>query len=182
MENGQRRYDAEPPDGARSRQLSAVEPSAAQEGAGLVVDRAAIIDTRMSAPAKRGRPPVLADVPIPGGKALAPRVRTAIYSLFWECGWLTPADLPGVVRWARLSDMFNRLAALADKLPPVRLSAKGDDAQPRAAWGELRALDTRITALEAALGVTASARAALGVNVARLGDLAELMAEGGDGR
>lgn len=144
----------------------------------MVVDRAAIIDTRMSAPAKRGRPPVLADVPIPGGKALAPRVRTAIYGLFWECGWLTPADLPAVTRWARLSDMFNRLAALADKLLPVKVSAKGDDAQPRTAWAELRALDTRITALEAVLGVTAAARAALGLDVGELkrADLAEELA------
>ena len=105
-------------------------------------------------------------------------VRKLVARLFRECTWLAGADLPATVRWAVLSERFRRLAERLDGLPELTA-----DNEPRKALAELRALSGEITKLEAALGITAAARAALGVNVGRLGDLAEQMARGPtDGR
>ncbi len=104
-----------------------------------------------------------------------PTVRRLVVGLFTECPWLSRADLPAAVRWGVLSEKFRRLAAVLDRLPDGGvITVQGD---PRKALGELRALSGEITRLEQALGITAAARAALGVNVARL-DLASAMARG----
>ena len=110
-------------------------------------------------------------------------VRRRVVALYRECVWLTGADVATAMRWAVLGDKFRRLAEVLDKLPVVKVS--GDDAEPRKALGELRALSGEMTKLEAALGITAVARAALGVNVTRLQDLASAMSmttpDGGGG-
>ena len=123
--------------------------------------------------AHEGRPGGLIGVAIPSRNRT---IRRRVLSLYRECSWLTGADVAAAVRWAVLGEKFRRLAEVLDKLPVVKVS--GDDAEPRKALAELRALSGEMTKLESALGITASARAALGVNVTRLQDLASAMAEG----
>ena len=128
--------------------------------------------------AHAGRPDVLIGVAIPSRNRT---VRRRVLALYQVCEWLTGADVSAAVRWAVLGEKFRRLAEVLDRLPNesgVVKVGKDSDLEPRKALGELRALSGEMTKLEAALGITASARAALGVNVTRLQDLASAMAEG----
>lgn len=122
------------------------------------------------------RPPALVGVAIPSRNGT---IRRRVIALYRECSWLTGADVSAAVRWAVLGEKFRRLAELLDRSPEggvVKVS--GGDLEPRKALAELRALSGEMTKLEAALGITASARAALGVNAGRLKDLAEAMSGG----
>ena len=119
------------------------------------------------------RPAVLVGVRIPSRN---PTVRRNVVALFGECSWLSRADLPAAVRWGTLTEKFRRLAQLLDGLPEGGVVTIAGE--PRKALGELRALSGELSRLESALGITAAARAALGVNVMLAQDLATAMAEG----
>ena len=122
------------------------------------------------------RPEVLVGVRIPSRNAT---VRRNVVALFGECSWLSRADLPAAVRWGTLTEKFRRLAQLLDRFPEGGVvKVTGGDLEPRKALGELRALSGELSKLEGQLGLTAAARAVLGVNVTRLQDLAAVMAEG----
>ena len=122
------------------------------------------------------RPDGLVGVAIPSRNRT---IRRRVLALYRECSWLTGADVAAAMRWATLGEKFRRLSEVLDKLPVVKVSS--DDAEPRKALAELRALSGEMTKLESALGITATARAALGVNVNRLQDLASAMsADDGD--
>ena len=116
------------------------------------------------------RPAALVGVRIPSKN---PIVRRRVVALFAECPWFIRADLPAAVRWGTLTEKFRRLAQLLEGLPEGGVVTIAGE--PRKALGELRALSGELSRLEQALGITASARAALGVNVVRL-DLASEMA------
>ena len=138
--------------------------SASDSGAGVMSLRPASgIEGRV----REARPPVLVGHRIPSRN---PTVRRLVVGLFAECSWLTRPDVPASVRWAVLSEKFRRLAETLDKLPGPSgvVKVSGGDMEPRKALGELRALSGEITRLEAALGITAASRAALGVDVGRL--------------
>ena len=139
-----------------SAALSAISPA---NGAGAV--------------AHADRPDGLAGVAIPSRNR---SVRRRVLALYQVCEWLTGADVAAVVRWAVLGEKFRRLSEVLDRLPVVKVST--DDAEPRKALGELRALSGEMTKLEAALGITAVSRSQLGVNVTRIQDLASQMAQG----
>ncbi len=128
------------------------------------------------------RPPALIGVAIPSRNRT---IRRRVVALYRECSWLTGADVAAAMRWAVLGEKFKRLSEVLDRLPNesgvIKASKAGDDLEPRKALGELRALSGEMTKLETSLGLTASARAALGVNVNRLQDLASAMsADDGD--
>ena len=117
------------------------------------------------------RPLALVGVRIPSRNAV---VRRNVVALFRECSWLMRADVPASVRWGVLGEKFRKLAAHLDRLPDGGVvRANGD---PRKALGELRALSAEVTRLEASLGITASARASLGVDLSRMKDLGALVA------
>ena len=120
------------------------------------------------------RPLALQDRRIPSRNAT---VRRHVVDLYWVCSWLTGADLAAATRWGTLSVKFRRLAEFLDRLPEggVVRADKGDVKAYKALETLLR-LNAEITKLEAALGVTAAARSALGLNVMRMGDLASAMA------
>lgn len=121
----------------------------------------------VSFPAANHRPPPLVGRRIPSRSA---SVRRRVVALYDECHWLTGADLPAATRWATLHGRFQRIAERLDALPVVR-----DDDEPRKLEGELRALSATLSGLERDLGITASARAALGVNIARIADPSALL-------
>jgi len=115
---------------------------------------------------KAPRPPALQDRRIPSRNAT---VRRRAVDLYRECSWLTGADLPAAVRWGTLTEKFRRLAQFLDRLPEggvVRVVA--GDVVPYKALEALLRLNAEITKLEAALGITAAARAGLGVDVGRI--------------
>lgn len=117
------------------------------------------------------RPLPLQDRRIPSRNAT---VRRRVVDLYRECSWLTGADLPAAARWGTLTEKFRRLAQFLDRLPEggvVRV-AKGD-VLPYKALETLLRLNAEITKLEAALGVTAAARAGLGVDLTRMRKLAQ---------
>ncbi len=130
--------------------------------------------------AHAGRPDGLIGVAIPSRNRTIRRRVTALYR---DCEWLTGADVAAATRWAVLGEKFRRLAEVLDKLPVVNVS--GGDAEPRKALGELRALSGEMTKLENSLGLTASARSNLGVNVGMIrkldaaSEVQRLRAEGG---
>lgn len=143
-------------------------------GSGAVAHDQTAIDTRSAA-----KPAPLDGVSVPTRNRT---IRRRVYALYSTCSWLTGADVGAAVRWATLTEKFRRLSEMLDRLPEggtVKVS-KGD-LEPRKALAELRALSSEITKLETALGITASARAALGVNITRGLDLAQQMARS-DGR
>lgn len=165
MTDDRRQIQSQGDDGGRERKLSAVN---ANQAAALPTNGSAAV-------AVIDRPPALVGVAIPSRDR---QVRRHVVALFEFCTWLSRPDVAAAVRWAILSLKFRRLAERLDGMPDGGLlTASGD---PRKALGELRALSGEITKLEQALGITASARAALGVNVARGMDLASQMA-GNDG-
>ena len=96
--------------------------------------------------------------------------------------------LLGVLTWAQESDAytirsFARVLLLQDKIV-AELGERGivqDNGEPRRLVGELRQTLQLGLSFASALGLTPQARAALGVSVAKMGDLAELMAGGHDG-
>ncbi len=111
------------------------------------------------------RPDGLIGVAIPSRNRTIRRRVTALYR---ECEWLTGADVAAAVRWAILGEKLRRLAEVLDRLPneaAVVKVSKDADLEPRKALGELRALSGEVTKLENSLGLTASARSNLGVNV-----------------
>ena len=114
------------------------------------------------------RPPALRGYRIPSRNA---GVRRRVVGLYDACTWLTVADLPAAVRWAVLFARFVKMAEHLDKLPVVKVSDA--DAEPRKLDGELRATSAELSRLEQSLGVTASARSALGLNLTRMGRLAQ---------
>ena len=109
------------------------------------------------------RPDGLIGVAIPSRNRT---VRRRVQALYRECQWLIGADVAAAMRWATLGEKFRRLSEVLDKLPVVKVSS--DDAEPRKALAELRALSGEMTKLESALGITATARAALGVDLNRM--------------
>ena len=120
------------------------------------------------------RPPALQGQRIPSRNGT---VRRYVVTLYEACSWLTVADLPAATRWAHLFDRFRRRAEILDKLPVVKVTS--DDAEPRKLDAEQRATSTAMDRIEAALGITATARAALGVDITRMRKLAG--DDGGDG-
>ena len=171
-ENPSSRSQREHPKDAETRQLYAAGRSAALSGPGEVSLSG---PPDADKPAPPARPLALQGRRIPSRNATA---RRHVIALYREATWLTGADLPAVVRWAVLTVKFGRLAEALDRLPDGGVvKADGD---PRKGLGELRALSGEITRLESALGVTASARAALGVSIQRMSDLATLMAGAGE--
>lgn len=123
-----------------------------------------------------GRPPGLEGVAIPSRNRT---IRRRVFALYWECNWLAGGDISAAVRWAVLGEKFRRLAELLDRFPEggvVRVSVA--DLEPRKALGELRAISGEMSRLETALGLTAAARASLGVNLTHMKDLAAAMSSG----
>ena len=114
------------------------------------------------------RPPALRGYRIPSRNA---GVRRRVVGLYDACTWLTVSDLPAAVRWAILFARFVKMAEHLDKLPVVKVS--GADAEPRKLDGELRATSAELSRLEQSLGVTASARSALGLNLSKMGRLTQ---------
>ena len=160
------RYESDQQREGNPVKLSPLSPSASRMGG----------ENGSRAVAHAGRPTGLQGVAIPSRNRT---IRRRVIALYRECSWLTGADVSAAVRWAVLGEKFRRLAELLDRSPEggvVKVS--GGDLEPRKALAELRAISGEMTKLEASLGITASARAALGVNVTRLRDLASAMAEG----
>lgn len=147
---------------SESRALyGATEPDVAES-------RAVVADNGADAVAVTDRPDGLIGVAIPSRNRTIRRRVTALYR---ECEWLTGADVAAATRWAVLGDKFRRLAEVLDRLPneaAVVKVSKDADLEPRRALGELRALSGELTKLENSLGLTAAARAALGVDVGRM--------------
>ena len=114
------------------------------------------------------RPMALQGVRIPSRNAT---VRRAVVDLYRVCDWLSVADLPAATRWGYLFVRFRRLADVLDRLPPVKVA--GGDAEPRKLDAELRAFSMEMGRLETQLGITVTARASLGVDVARMRKLAQ---------
>jgi len=152
----------------------------ANQAAALPTNGAGVVpyDGGMGTPAEvpSRKASALDGVRIPGKQPTT--IRRRIHALFTQCPWLQAADVNAVLRYIRIMDRFLKKAAYLDKLPAARPD-KGDLA-PRKLDADLRADSAELTKLEQALGITASARAALGVNVARGMDLASQMA-GNDG-
>ncbi len=110
------------------------------------------------------RASALIGVRIPGKQPAT--IRRRIHALYTQCPWLQAADVNAALRYIRIMDRFLKKAAYLDKLPPARPD-KGDLA-PRKLDADLRADSAELTKLEQALGVTVSAKMALGVDIGRL--------------
>lgn len=115
------------------------------------------------------RPDVLIGVKIPTRNRQARRLVT---TAFRECSWLGRSDLPAMTRLAELYVAIRRIAERLDRGGYTK--ADGD---PRKLLGEWRTLMAEARQHEAALGLTAAARASLGVDLARGFDLARAMSE-----
>lgn len=119
------------------------------------------------------RPLALRDRRIPSRN---PTVRRRVVELYVECSWLTAADLHAVTRWSHLSVRFAKMAETLDRLPVVKVGTGGKDAEPRRLDRELREVSREMSRIEAALGVTAAARYAMGVSITQLQDMSQLFA------
>ena len=109
--------------------------------------------------------------PIPSRNAT---VRRRVREVIDTCGYEpTTADVFAMVRWAHVYEKWRRIAEQLDEQGEVK---KGDG-EPRKLLDAWVRLSAELRSLESALGLTASARAALGVNLLRGHDLAELMSE-----
>lgn len=115
------------------------------------------------------RPSNLDGVPVPGGKSHT--LRKFVYQVFRLSPHLCGPDVIAVARYAALSLRFMRGERRLAKLGET--TAAGE---PRKLASEQRFLAAELRMHEAALGITAASRAALGVNVVRMQDLASLMA------
>lgn len=150
-----------------------------QASEGVRTPAAAGMDARAIQNAARAvttmRPEPLRGVRVPSRSMPARRL---VVQLYEACPHLSRADLWTAVRWAELSLKFRRLSEYLDMQPEggvVRM-----DGEPRKALSEFRQLADAISRHEQALGVSAAARASLGVNVGRMADLAALMAGRGE--
>ncbi len=109
------------------------------------------------------RPPGLQDVAIPSRDR---SVRRMVVGLFERCPHLSEAD---VYAAARLCHLYRKIERIGKDLQDRGLfKADGD---PRKAISEWRQLMAEARAHEAALGITAAARAALGVDVGKMRSL-----------
>jgi hypothetical protein len=106
------------------------------------------------------RPAALIGVPI---RSRDRKVREIVVAMFRDCEWLTAPDAPAATRLAHLYRKIERLGA--DLESRGMFKADGD---PRKAIGEWRQLMAEARAHESALGLTASSRAALGVDIGRI--------------
>ena len=114
------------------------------------------------------RPEALRGVRIP---ARTRQGRRWVYRLFTACPWLALPDVPAA---ARLGDLYAAISRVSARLDRDGLTTASGD--PRKLLAEWRALLAEARAHEAALGITAAARASLGVNVGKMADLAALLA------
>ncbi len=114
------------------------------------------------------RPPALVGIRIPSRNENARQLVVRVYE---ENAHLQRADLWAVTRYAELSWKFRRLSELMERLPDDGLMRK--DLEPRKLLSELRALSDTLLRHERDLGITAVARAGLGVDVGRIRKLAE---------
>ena len=81
----------------------------------------------------------------------------------------TPGDIYALTRWAHLYEIWKSIGERLDDLGPT----KADGEEPRKLLSEFRAMSGELSRLEASLGITASARAQLGIDVTRLRRLAD---------
>ena len=110
-------------------------------------------------PSKRRRSPIPHRNP-----TVRRRVREMVDVLGYEA---TTGDVYALTRWAHLYEKWRSIGE--------RLDRDGDlkkDGDPKKLLGEWRALSDTLSRLEAALGITAAARASLGVDVGRMRKLA----------
>ena len=107
------------------------------------------------------RPPALVGIRIPSRNENARQLVVRVYE---ENAHLQRADLWAVTRYAELSWKGRRLAELMERLPDDGLMRK--DLEPRKLLSELRALSDTLLRHERDLGITAVARAAMGVHIA----------------
>jgi hypothetical protein len=105
-------------------------------------------------------------------------VRREVARLYSEATWLAATDMSAAIRYVTLAKRFVRMAQHLEEKDSVT-NLKGE---PLAMDAALRATSAELSRLEAQLGLTASARAALGVDLARMQDLATAMSakESGD--
>ncbi len=80
----------------------------------------------------------------------------------------TPGDLYALTRWAHLFEKWRSIGERLDEYGDVRA-----DGEPKKLLSEWRALSDALSRLEAQLGITASARASLGLDIGRLRKMAE---------
>ncbi len=100
-----------------------------------------------------------------------PTVRRRVREMAEKLGYgPTAGDLYALTRWAHLFEVWRRVGERMD-----REGVSKADGEPRKLLAEWRALSSELSRLEAALGLVARDRAALGVDIARLHDLASLM-------
>lgn len=138
-------------------------------GSSVVSVRQGVIDTNGNVPSPTpngngvvthaNRPSGLIGVPI---RSRDRKVRELVVDLFARCDWLSAPDAYAATRLCHLYRKIERLGAdLEDR---GLFKADGD---PRKAITEWRQLMAEARAHEAALGITAVARAQLGVDVMR---------------
>ena len=161
---GDRQPPAKPPTSEQpvSPDAATLPAPTSDNGAGDVA-KTAVVAPRQRVP--ETRPEALQGRQIPSRNR---RVRRLTLRLYEECHWLTAADLPAAVRWATFSERFRRMAQTLDKLPTVKAATAGNDGEPRRLDAELRATSAEMGRLESQLGLTASARASLGVDLTRM--------------
>jgi hypothetical protein len=122
------------------------------------------------------RPLALVGVRIPSRHVNARQLVVRVYE---ENPHLQRADLWAVTRYAELSWKFRRLAERMEEMPGGGLMRA--DMEPRKLLSELRVLSETLLRHERDLGITAAARAGLGVDLGRLQsmDLASAMSDDG---
>ena len=126
------------------------------------------------------RPVVLVGVRIPSRNENARQLVVRVYE---ENAHLLRADLWAVTRYAELSWKFRRLSELIDRMEDGNGAGYlRKDQEPRRVLSELRALSGELLRHEAALAVTAAARAAMGVDIVRGAGFAVQMQEAREGR
>jgi len=157
--------------------VSKREPEGSQ-----VIRRGAYDAPAPSAPTNGGgavqisaRPSPLVGVRIPSRNQ---NTRDLVTRIYQENPHLQRSDLWATTRYAELSWKFRRLCELMDRLPDARMPDGAvlpnahayirQDFEPRKLLSELRGLSGELLRHEAALGITAGARAALGVDIGRM--------------
>ena len=145
--------------------------SDAPEGAAL---RVVAAGNGAGAVAQLGRPSALVGVAIPSRDRT---VRRMVVDLYTRCPHLTAADIYAAARACHLYRKIERLGRDLEDRGLFR--ADGD---PRKAIGEWRQLMAEARAHEAALGITAAARAAMGVDIAKGQGFAERVQRAREGR
>ncbi len=133
-------------------------PAAETDGGPASPVQAAAVTVNVTA-----RPAALVGVRIPSRNENARQLVVRVYE---ENPHLQRADLWAVTRYAELSWKFRRLSELMERMGDAGLVRQ--DLEPRKLLSELRALSDSILRHERDLGVTASSRAALGVDIGRM--------------